>query len=623
MAVFGNMIKQGSRDFIPPAAVLVVGLALSIAVFVTVRGYYADADRQQFQRDAGYYTATFKTSVERHVASLTAIRAFVSSSHEVNRWEFSAFANQILPRNSGFKAVLWLGHISAAQRPGFERNMQRDGLYGLRLRELTPSHALVSAASRSTYLPVAFVEPFEGSGSLIGVDLSNNPIYAPLFETARKTGRAAVSSVLARALVNTQGPVVVAAFPLSRRVRAEASSAAGRPEGYALGILELERVIAEAMGNLTTLQAALAHKDARGQAAILAGRQGQRMGLKEWVGNSEFHQLVPFEIAGKQFALALRSGSQRDLLTRLYVPAEAALLVIALAVLLAQSMLTTILRKRQVEKAVIARTAELRALNQTLLGEIDQRRQAEVELRHARDKAESANRAKSAFMSTMSHELRTPLNAIIGFSGILTQSAHDMDYRTRDYLAEINASGLKLLELINDILEITQMEAGGAQASDLVFVADLVDAALAAIGPLADKGAVSLRRDMAENLPPLRGDGKRLQKALYNLLSNAVKFTASGGWAQVCAHASAEWVVIEVRDSGVGMAAIADGLNIFSQGDSSLTRRHEGMGLGLTYVKRVADQHDARLEITSEVGVGTCVRMFFKVDQPANIREVA
>jgi signal transduction histidine kinase len=623
MAVFGNMIKQAGRDFIPPAAVLVVGLALSVAVFVTVRGYYADADRQQFQRDASSYAASFKTVVERHVASLTAIRAFVSASRDVTRWEFSTFASQTLPRNSGFRAVLWLPHVSAAQRKTFERSMQRDGLFGLELRELNASDSLVKAGPRSSYLPVAFVEPFEGSGGLIGVDLATNPIYAPLFEAARKSGRATVSAPLTRALVETRGPTVVVVFPLSRRGASPAMSARTGPEGYALGVLELDRVMREAMGTAASLRAAIAYDGATNAPLILADAQDKTARLDLWFAQAEFRQRFPFEIAGKRFVLALRSGGETNPLTRLYAPAGAALLVLALAILVAQSMLTTILRKRQVEKAVIARTAELRALNRTLLEEIDQRRQAEVELRHARDKAESANRAKSAFLSTMSHELRTPLNAIIGFSGILTQSAHDMDPRTRDYLAEINASGLKLLELINDILEITEMEAGEPPVRDLVFAADLVEAALAAIAPLADKGAVSLRRDVAENLPPLRGDGKRLKKALYNLLSNAVKFTGRGGWAQVGAHTSEEGLVIEVRDSGVGMAAIADRLNIFSQGDSSLTRRHDGVGLGLTYVKRVADQHGARLEITSEVGVGTCVRMIFKVEQPANIREVA
>ena len=620
MQIFNNIIKNRGRDFIPPVAVLIVGLVLAAAVFVTVRSYYIDADRQQFQRDASYYSASFKTNVERHVTSLTAIHAFVSASQDVSRWEFSAFANQTLPRNSGFKAVLWLPHVSAAQRKGFERNLQRDGLFGLQLRELTATDRLVQASDRSSYLPVAFIEPFEGSSSLIGVDLSNNPIYAPLFEAARKTKRAVVSPPLSRALVETRGPVVVAVFPLTRKARMRASPGTDGPEGYALGVLQLDRVIQDSMGNLTTLRAAVAYG---ASPVILTGRQDKATGLEAWYGDSEFRQLVPFEIAGKRFSLALRSGGQSGLLTRLYAPAGAALLAIALATLVAQSMLTTILRKREVEKAVIARTAELRALNRTLLSEIEQRRQAEVELRQARDKAESANRAKSAFLSTMSHELRTPLNAIIGFSSILTQQARGMDSRTTDYVSEINSSGLRLLELVNDILEITQMDAGETRVSDLVFVADIVDSAIAGMRVLAEKDGVSLRGEVAENLPPLCGDGRRLQKALHNLLSNAVKFTASGGWAQVSADMIEGNLVIEVRDSGAGMPAIADGLKLFSQGDSSLARQHEGVGLGLTYVKRVADQHDARLEIASEVGVGTSVRMIFPASRTANLQEVA
>src|SRR5690606_13871366 len=127
--------------------------------------------------------------------------------------------------------------------------------------------------------------------------------------------------------------------------------------------------------------AAIAYGGPENAPLILTGSREGVAGLEAWFGESEFRQRVPFEIAGKPFLLALRSGAQRDLLTRLYAPAGAALLVIALAGLLAQSMLTTILRKRQVEKAVIARTAELRALNQTLLGEVEQRRRTEIELR--------------------------------------------------------------------------------------------------------------------------------------------------------------------------------------------------------------------------------------------------
>src|SRR5262249_41622709 len=158
----------------PIAAVVTIGVVLSLTVFFTVRGAFVSADRDQFQRDAAFYGTTFKSAMERHVNSLAAIHAFVSSSHDVNRWEFSNFAHQILPQNSGFKAVLWLPEVGAKDRAGFEAELQRDGLFGLTLRELTDAGALISAGARDNYLPVAYVEPFEVSGQLIGVDLAHN-----------------------------------------------------------------------------------------------------------------------------------------------------------------------------------------------------------------------------------------------------------------------------------------------------------------------------------------------------------------------------------------------------------------------------------------------------------------
>src|ERR1043166_5256495 len=137
--------RRGLADFLPIVALMLAGTVLSVAVFLVLRGYYLGADRRQFQEDATYYSTSFKSDVERHATSLAAIRAFVSTSHDVNRWEFSAFAHQILPQNSGFKAVLWLPQLGEQQRPHFESNLHRDGLYGLKLRELNASGRLVNA----------------------------------------------------------------------------------------------------------------------------------------------------------------------------------------------------------------------------------------------------------------------------------------------------------------------------------------------------------------------------------------------------------------------------------------------------------------------------------------------
>lgn len=129
----------------------------------------------------------------------------------------------------------------------------------------------------------------------------------------------------------------------------------------------------------------------------------------------------------------------------------------------------------------------------------------------------------------------------------------------------------------------------------------------------------------AHALPPLRGNAKRLQKALLNLVSNAVKFTAPGGWAKIAGRVDPQGVIIEVSDNGVGMppGAEAEVTGLFSQFDGSLTRRHDGVGLGLTFVRRVADCHDAELRISSALGAGTRVTMIVPASRTANVREVA
>ena len=622
----------------PFSALAIAGLVLSVSVFLVLRGYYINSDRQQFQSDAAYYSGAFKSDVEQHVSSLAAIHAFVSASHDVNRWEFSAFAHQILPQNSGFKAVLWLPQVSQQQRKTFETNLQRDGLYGLKLRELTEQNRLIDAGTRPVYLPVAYVEPFESSGNLIGVDLSTNKIYAQLMAEARRSGKQAASQPVSQALVaGAKPPIVLVAFPLNRpalnQLKAPRGAAPGQvpaqkalegPEGYVLGILQLNGVIADAIGPRAPIQAGIGYGDSSGSAVFVDGPE-KTTTLDRWFGDAEFRQKVPFTVAGKHFFLVLRSAGHSNALTRFYAPAGAALLVLALAAMLGQSMIVTILRKREVEHAVIERTAELSNLNQTLREEVAQRRQAEAALRVAKDKAESANRAKSVFLSTMSHELRTPLNAIIGFSDVLVHPGHSLDAKTEDYLREINRSGVRLLELINDILEITQMDTEDAAPNDPVALTDVIDTALSIVQPQADQAGVSLKRAEDGSFAVLHGDARRLQKALFNLLSNAVKFNEKGGWAQVAVRRDGDCLAIEVSDNGIGMPEGAEALitKLFSQCDASLTRRHDGIGLGLTFVQRVAHYHDAALNISSRLGEGTVVSLRFPVHRVVRALEVA
>ena len=348
------------RDFLPLSAVCAVGFALAVSAFVMMRGYYQTLDQQSFRRDATYYATSFKDDVARHVTSLAAIRAFVSASRGVSRWEFSAYAQQIMPQNLGFRAVLWVPSVASKDRPAYEAALQQDGLYGLRIRELTGQDTLIDAGDRASYLPISYVEPFDENNNLVGLDLSNIPRYAELFRAAGESGHIAASAPLTHTLVaGTHGPAVLLAYPLSPNAakRPDVAADGSPPQGYALGVLQLEAIISEGMGASAPVQAAIAYQGDAGSAPLLftPGSATGPVDPQSWFRNTSFHQMVPFDIAGRHFLLALRSVGHADPVTNLYVPAGTSLLVIALTALLAQNMSSIVLRKRLVERAVVSR----------------------------------------------------------------------------------------------------------------------------------------------------------------------------------------------------------------------------------------------------------------------------
>ena len=248
-----------------------------------------------------------------------------------------------------------------------------------------------------------------------------------------------------------------------------------------------------------------------------------------------------------------------------------------------------------------------------LYSDVTERRRAEDGLREAKEAAEIANRTKSEFLANMSHELRTPLNAIIGFSEIIQKEMFGPigSGRYKEYAVDIYESGTHLLNLINDILDVSKAEAGKIELQESqVLVKDLIDASLRLIMPRAREAGVSLIEPETDRLPPLRADERRLKQVLINLLSNAVKFTPSGGRVTLEAAVNADrGLTIRVIDTGIGMEAadIPKALEPFGQVDSRLSRKYEGTGLGLPLSKALVELHGGKLDIQSEPGVGTTV----------------
>jgi signal transduction histidine kinase/CheY-like chemotaxis protein len=282
------------------------------------------------------------------------------------------------------------------------------------------------------------------------------------------------------------------------------------------------------------------------------------------------------------------------------------------------------LREKRLEIAALveeksARLAEL----QDLTAELDRRGR---ELAEANRGILEANRAKSQFLANMSHELRTPLNSIIGFSEILADKlAGAIEPRFERFLHNILNSGRHLLSLINDILDLSKIEAGRMElVFEPVSLADVVHGVESVMHGVAARRSIRLEVEIAPGLPPVVADSPRVKQVLYNLVSNAVKFSHDGGTVTLRARSLADApspldlpaVVLEVEDRGIGIRREDQQLIFeeFRQVDGGTTRNMGGTGLGLALVKRFVAMHGGRIEVESEPGRGSLFRVFLPVD---------
>ena len=243
------------------------------------------------------------------------------------------------------------------------------------------------------------------------------------------------------------------------------------------------------------------------------------------------------------------------------------------------------------------------------------------QLRTGTDQANAANQAKSEFLAAISHELRTPLNAIIGFSEVMQSEALGPigSPKYQEFARDISASGQHLLDLINDILDLSKIPSGNAMLwEDDIEVSDVIRSVLKMVEEEANGKNVKLELECPDELPKLHADRRKLKQILINLLANAIKFTETGGKIMIrtwCEAASGH--VFQIIDNGIGIAPkdIPKTLAKFDQVDSDLNRKYKGAGLGLPLTKVLVDLHGGCLDLQSEIGIGTTVTVRFPADR--------
>ncbi len=246
--------------------------------------------------------------------------------------------------------------------------------------------------------------------------------------------------------------------------------------------------------------------------------------------------------------------------------------------------------------------------------EITQRKNFERQLMVARRAAEASNRAKSEFLANMSHELRTPLNAIMGFAQILRDRWNDPEHaKVAEYSGDILMSAQHLYGLISEILDYSKIDSGTVQLVEgPIDVVSLCNHCVHMLGERAQRAGLKLKLDLAENLPALQADERRITQVLLNLATNAVKFTPAGGTITIGADVESSGnLVVSVADSGIGISEkdLERVFEPFVQVNRSAHPQQEGAGLGLSICKNLIELHQGRIEVSSKPQRGTTVRV--------------
>jgi signal transduction histidine kinase len=604
-------------DWAPTVLTVICGIALSIGGFAATFQYQHSQEERAFAAEAARQADALSEGINRYTDAVNAVATFVTASHRIDRWEFLRFADLTLRRYSGFSALAWVPRVSQHEREAFEASVQRDGLFGLTIQETSADGLLVTAAPRLEYLPIGYLVPFDGNEEVLSYDLGSEPRYRSVLERAGDLGRLSATDPLPLPRVSQAGTTVWLILPLYARNKATADVLERRRAliGFAIGVLRLDAFMKDVLGTADSTGMNLSIVDATDAAS--------RRLLFETAGAlptraQPAHTIVKeFDVAGRRWSLSATASAQRPWRTADLLPWSIALVAALLTGLLAQHLTNSVLRRRTIERVVRQRTAELSDRNDELRTEVAQRQRTEMDLRAAKEVAESANHAKSEFLAAVSHELRTPLNAIIGFSALLSgETAVNLnEEKSRAYADDIHRSGTHLLSLINDILDLSRAEVGKVEVNEtLVDLPDIIPGNLAIVRPRAEAAGVALVTDVSPDLPHLYADERKLSQILLNLLSNAIKFTPDGGTVTVAAALDGDGdLVIMVADTGIGIAK-ADLERVFEpfvQLDSSLARKYEGTGLGLALSQRWVHLHGGSLVLESELGAGTAAKIRF------------
>jgi len=575
----------------PAALALIVGGLLSLVMAGVLREAEKRELRETVRQLAKDRVEVLRGQVMRSMEVLHAIGSLYAVRGEVTREEFRTFVADALSRQPELQALAWDPRVPGKEREAWEKRAHADGFPGFHFTEQAREGVIVPAGEREEYFPVYFLETLQRNEPAFGFDVSAESRRRTALEQARDAAQPTATPLLRLAQEKGSQRGFLVLQPLYRGRAATLEERREQLTGFAVAVFRIGDLVESALASAATKGIVVTITDVVENDVIYRSTESAVPAGDGWT--------TDFEIANRRWQLHFQPTTAfRG--THFFWQSWSVLAVgLVITVLLAAYL-----------RSYYRRAAEIAKSNEALLAEIEIRKNAEAT-------AESANRAKSEFLANMSHEIRTPMNAILGYSQILLRDAALHPFQ-RDALATISSSCDHLLHLINEILDLSKIDAGRMEleTTDFDLVALVQDLTALFQHPCEEK-MLGLRIEGLEGLRalPVRGDEGKLRQVLINLLGNAVKFTERGRVALILTRGEGNAWTFEVSDTGPGIAAEVQHaiFKPFQQGPSA--RGTGGTGLGLTIARRQVELMGGRLEVSSEPGAGS--NFFFTLNLPS------
>jgi len=655
------------RGHLPTAMVLMLGVLISGTAFLLTSNFYQNRSQQAFDRPAAHYTAIFSQAIDRYLEVINSVGTFMTASNEVDRWEFFALVGKSLPRFPGIRALVWIPRVPAEKRGDYEKQGQKDGLYGFGFTEKDTLGNIVPARERDEYYPVYYVEPFEGNQTVLGFDLASSPDGRRILDRARDTGQMIAAQQVALVQAEDDQAAFLTVLPIYDSKTEPATIADRRKAlvGFVLGVFRFSDMIEVALRNFASadaLEVYLYDAAASPEERLIFFhpsplRRDSATPLPENQVYEGPYSSTAYDVAGREWSIVVKPAPGYFVNDANLVSWSVVAVGLLLTALLLQYLLSSASRTRVIEQSVAQRTAELLESNEALEAEIQERKRAERD-RVALER-ELAQIQKMESLGTLAggiaHEINSPVQyvgenlgflreSVAGLSrvlkkyGILAEAAQtagvlsdevaevasateaaDLEFLRQEMPASIDQSleGIeRISEIVRAIREFSHPDAKEMTAIDINHaIATTLTVANNQIKYVAD-----VETDLDPSLPPVSCLPGELNQVILNLLVNAahaIEETASDrrGRITLTTRNLGDRVEIRIGDTGTGIPE-AIRKKIF---DPFFTTKEPGKGTGQGLAIShtiITKKHGGTINVESEPGKGATFIIRLPLEAP-------